>query len=86
MQRATSSYLVCCLRVMMACLARRRPTVFAAQGTCAHVMPDVVQPYVQSKVYDCMLRPTPSDRVFCPRAMITCHMRHRLTLYVVQER
>ena len=25
-----------------------------------------------------------SDRVFCPRSMITCHARRRLTLYVFQ--
>ena len=40
-------------------------------------MPDIVLPCMLSKGDDGMLRPTSSDRVCCPRAMMKCHTPHR---------
>ena len=52
MARLTTVDRLCCPRAMMACDARRRPTVCAAQGRLFHASPDVIQ------VGDVMPRPT----------------------------
>ena len=38
-------------------------------------MPDVLRPCVLSKGSDVMPRPTSSDYVCCPRAVMSCHSR-----------
>ena len=47
-------------------------------------MPDVIRPCVLSKGDNGMPHPTPSDRLFCPRAKMACHARHPLTVCAVQ--
>ena len=71
-------------RAMMACHARRNPTVGAAQGPCEHVAPDVVLSCVFSKGDDNMARLTSSDRACFSREMITYHTQHSLKVYAVK--
>ena len=80
-----SSDCVCFPSAMIACHARRHPTVCAAQGRWWNVTPDVIQSYVLSKGDDNMPRPTSSGRVYCLRAMMTCHTLRHLTIFVVQQ-
>ena len=73
--RPTTADRLCCPRAMMACHARRRPTVYAVKGRRWHATPDVVRPCVLQKGEDGMPRPTPFDRVCCPKAMMACMPR-----------
>ena len=79
-QCPTSSYRVCYPRSVMACHARRHLTMCDVLGRRWHATPDVVRPCVLPKGGDGMPRPTSSDRVCCPRAMMTCHARRRSTV------
>ena len=58
MPRLTSFDRVCCPKAMLACHARRRSIVCAAQTSCLHATPDVVRPFVLPKGDDGMPRPT----------------------------
>uniref|UniRef100_A0A494GA82 Uncharacterized protein n=1 Tax=Solanum lycopersicum TaxID=4081 RepID=A0A494GA82_SOLLC len=49
-------------------------------------MPNVVQPSVQSKGGDFVPWPTSFDLLCCPRAVISCQARHRLTVCAFQAR
>ena len=62
------------------------PTVCGVQGRLFHATPDVVRPSVLSKGGDGMSRPTLLDRVCCPKAVMSCHARHRLTVCDFQGR
>ena len=62
----------------------RRLTVFDVQGTCCHATPDIVYLYLQFKGDDGMLCLRSTDRVSCPRSMMTFHAQRRSTLSVVQ--
>ena len=86
MSRPTSFDHVCCLNAMMACHARRSPTVCAAQGRCVYATPNVVRPCVLPKGGEVMPCLTSFDRVCCPRAVMSCHARRSLTVCVVQRR
>ena len=83
--RPTTADRLCCPRAMMACHARRRPTVYAVKGRRWHATPDVVRPCVLQKGEDGMPRQTPFDRV-CPKAMMACHARRRSTVCAAQRR
>ena len=64
-----------------------RHTLFdrcAAQGRLWHATPDVVRPFMVSKGDDGMPCPMSFDRLCCPKAMMACHARRRLTVFVVQ--
>ena len=63
MPRATSFDCVCWPKAMMACNARRHPTVYAAQRQRWHATPDVVRPCLPSKGDDGMPCLTPSNCV-----------------------
>ena len=76
----------CSPRAVISCLAPRRPTVSAVQGRRWHATPDVIQPCVLSKGSDCMPHPMSSDCLCCPKAMIACHARRRLTVCAVPRR
>ena len=76
---------VCYPKDMRACQDPRCPNVCQVQGQW-HVMLDVVRLYVLSKGHDGMPCPTLSDRVCIPRAMIPCHARRSLILYVYHGR
>ena len=69
----------------MECLARCRLTVFSAQGTCGHAMPDVVRLCVKSKDKERMKRSTFFNRMCCPRYTISCHTRRSLTMCFSQR-
>ena len=84
--RPTTADRLCCPRAMMACHARRRPTVYAVKGRRWHATPDVVRPFVLPKGDDGMPRPTSLERVCCPKAMMTCHARRRSTVCAAQRR
>ena len=86
MTHSTSLNRVCCPTAMTACHGRRRSTVCAAKRRWLHAMPDDVRPSVLPKGYDGMPRPTLSDRVCCPRAMMAWHARRRSTICAVQGR
>ena len=73
--RPTTADRLCCPRAMMACHARRRPTVYAVKGRRWHATPDVVRPCVLQKGEDGMPRQTPFDRVCCPKAYFAVHAR-----------
>ena len=73
--RPTTADRLCCPRAMMACHARRRPTVYAVKGRRWHATPDVVRPCVLQKGEDGMPRPTSFDRVCCPKAYFAVHAR-----------
>ena len=87
---------MCYLRAMIACHTRRFLTVCLFLGLLLHSTPDVVQLCVNSKVLDIMLRPTLSNHVCCPWAMISSicvcspttvmslHAWLYLTMYVIQ--
>ena len=49
-------------------------------------MPDVIRLYMLSKGHDGMPFPTLSDRVCSPRAVIPCHARRSLVLYIYYGR
>ena len=51
-----------------------------AKGDNSIAIPNVVRWCVQSMVYDNMPRPTSSDCVCCPRALMVFHARHYSTL------
>ena len=76
MPRVTSSDGACSPRAVMSCHARRRPTVRAVQWKRCHPTPDVVRSCVLSKGGDVMPRPTSSDCVCCPKAVMSCHAQH----------
>ncbi len=80
----TSSDRVCCLMSIMACHARRRLTMCVVQGQLLHAKPDIVHPCSQSKGNDGMSYPSSSDRVCCPRDMMTVHTRCHPTVWVFQ--
>ena len=44
------------------------------------------RPFVLSKGYDGMPRPTTADRLCCQRAKMACHARRRPTVYAVKGR
>ena len=67
--RPTSFDIVCHLRAMMECHARRRSTVCAVSRRRCYAKPDVVWPCVLPKGGDVMPLPTSSDRV------MSCHAR-----------
>ena len=48
-------------------------------------MPDVLRPYVLPKGDDIMPHPTSFDQVCCLKAVISCHVQHRLTVCVSQR-
>ena len=73
--RPTTADRLCCPRAMMACHARRRPTVYAVKGRRWHATPDVVRPCVLPKGDDGMPRPTSLDRVCCAKAYFAVHAR-----------
>uniref|UniRef100_A0A494G8B5 Uncharacterized protein n=1 Tax=Solanum lycopersicum TaxID=4081 RepID=A0A494G8B5_SOLLC len=85
MQRMTSSDRMCCSRscvrsnlvyyprAMMACHAKRCLTMCAIQGQIFHATPDNNRPCVCYKGDDCKTCHTSSDRVYCPRNMMTGH-------------
>ena len=75
MSRPTSYDRVCCPKAMISCHAQCRSTVCASQMRWWHATPDVIQPCVLSKGSDVMPRPTSSDCVCCPRAVMACHAR-----------
>ena len=54
----------------MACHPRRRSIVCVVQKAVMLATPNIVRPCVLSKGGDIMPRPTSSDRVCCPRAMM----------------
>ncbi len=72
-----SSYCMCCPRDMITFHARCRPCVSAIQGQWRHAKPNFIQPCVFSKGYDDLPHPKSSNRVYCPRDMITWHTRRR---------
>ena len=86
MPRPTSFDHVCWPRAVMSCHARRRLTVNAAQRRWWHATSDVVQPCVLSKGGDVMPRPTSSNCMCCPRAVMACHARCHPTMCAVQGR
>ena len=65
-----SSDFVCFPSAMIACHARRHPTVCAAQGRWWNATLDVIWLYVLSKGDEKKPRPTSSGRVYCLRAMM----------------
>ena len=75
---------VCCPREVMSSHARRRAKVCAVQGRLCHATLDVVQPCVLPNGDDIMSHPMSFDRVCCPKAMMACHTRRRLTVCAVQ--
>ena len=64
-------------RLVMACHARCRPTVYVAQRQRWHATPDVVQPCVWSNGDDGMSSPMSFDRVCYPYAFMAWHARRR---------
>ena len=86
MPRPTSFDHVCWPRAVMSCHARRRLTVNAAQRRWWHATSDVVQQCVLSKGGDVMPRPTSSNCMCCPRAVMACHARRRSTVCDVKGR
>ena len=46
----------------------------------------VVRPFVLPKEDDGMPRPMSSDYVYCPREVMACHARRRLTVCAAQRR
>ena len=72
-----------CPKGMMAFHTRRHSTVFAVQGRRWHATPDAVRPFVLPKGDDGMPRPMSYDLVCCPKAVMTCHARLRLTVCAV---
>ncbi|MBQ2124130.1 MAG: hypothetical protein II200_09145 [Bacteroidaceae bacterium] len=78
--RPTTADRLCCPRAMMACHARRRPTVYAVKGRRWHATPDDGRPSMLSKGEDGMPRPTSFDRVCCKKAKMACHARRRSTV------
>ena len=86
MQRPTLSNCVCSPKAMMACNTQRHSTVCVVQGRRLHATPDVVRLCFLSKCNDSMSRPTSSDHVCFPRAMMASHARRHLVVYIVQGR
>ena len=85
MPRPMSSDCVFFPSAMIACHARRHPTVCSAQGGWWNYKSDVIRSYVLSKGDDNMPRPTSSGRVYCLRAMMTCHTLRRLTFLLSND-
>ena len=81
----TSFNHVCCPRVMMACHARCRRTVFPVQGLPWYATPNFIRPCVLCKGDDSMPCPLLSDHVYWSRAMMECHARHLSFVCAVQE-
>ena len=76
----------CSPRAMISFHAPHRPTVGAVQGRRWHATPEVIRPCVLSKGGDGMPHPMSSDFLCCPKAMIACHTRRRLTVCAVPRR
>ena len=72
MPRPTSFDHVCHPRAMIACHARCRLTVCASERRLWHAMPDVVRSCVLPKGGDFMTLPTSIDRVYHPKAVMSC--------------
>ncbi|TMW89155.1 hypothetical protein EJD97_017589 [Solanum chilense] len=72
---------VCCPSAKITHHTRLYPTTCAAQWPCEHATPDVIRLSVMSKGNDNMPRPTSSDRVFIPRAMMAFHTQRRPIVY-----
>ena len=77
MSRPTSFNCVCCPKTVMSCHAQRRLIVCAVQGRLCHATPNVVRLCLRSKGGDVMPRPMSSHRECSPRAVMSCHARHR---------
>ncbi|TMW80713.1 hypothetical protein EJD97_016250 [Solanum chilense] len=89
MPRLTSCDCGCYPRETMACDARRRSTVCAAQVLCGHATPDNILPAMTGyhahkssdrvcypkAIMEC--RPTSSNGVCFPRVMMACYDRRR---------
>ena len=73
-------------REMMACHARRCPTICAAQTPYGHSTPYVVRSCMLSEGDYNMPHQTPYDRVCFTMAMMVCHTRRRLTVCAAQGR
>ncbi len=69
---------------MLEWYAQCRSIMFAFQELWWHAMPDVVRLCMFSKGYDGMPRPTSSDPMYCPRAMMACQARRRPTMCAFQ--
>ena len=69
---------------MIACYARHCQTVCAALRRWCHSTPDVIRPCVLLNGHNGIPCSTSSDRVCCPKVMITCYTQCRFIMYTFQ--
>ena len=77
---------VCYPRAVMSCHAQRLPTVHAVQGRLCEATHNVIKPYVHFKGGDGMPYPSSSDRVCCPKAVMSWDTRRSPIVCTAQGR
>ena len=85
-RRMYSDRLFLCARAMMEYHAQRHSTVCAVYVRRWNVTYNFVQQCVLPNGHARTRRPTSSDRVCCPKAVMACHALRRSTVFPVQGR